>query len=655
MFNFLKLLNEMNGELPTTGTNIPSTVPVYNGTNGTTPTSPVNAKVSGSTDPSFNNSRATLANGEVTAASVTDYVNQAAEINDGVECVGFAVELDDGKLVKVYVNQTDAEGFEAALSDALGQGDELEDLLVNMADTFDIVDVVWPTPEASSADTTSTADASQTPADTATTEQTPADASTSADAVISQPETVAPESTSAAPTSDEAGSSEDTTGEDAGEKTQKTETGDSSGDGGSLSDAEAEFNSLYGDDTGSSGETDNTDKKASTEETSSTDTSIENSVSDETRSADDTASEPEQTDTGSDNTGETASTEGGESGESDTEGKKSKSKDDDDISVVIHPKKAAVAEGVEDETTPVEDETTPVEDETTPVDTTPAKESKWFKSIGLRGYDEFAMMISGITAKKLLAILGFGGVRAAMLSQFDGLVENLIVTGKKINSNPTAKKFFDTVWAELMVGAHHKSPDAENVQLAQEFLENIGVEADEKTAGGRKIKELAQFLAGVMKNSDAKIAIQGLNSVLTGDTQSDSLQQEPQKTPDNTNQEPDDDTHLDNFSDDDDDDDHLEEGKTIGKHQQFKRTHASFDAEMKSQHSQYRKWMSRDQQVELLNWYLSGSDVHVFDWHPANGSITPHLGKLQIFAQGDLSTGEQEIICLEKPAYVISH
>jgi hypothetical protein len=82
--------------------------------------------------------------GQVTGSNVNDYLERAQDLNDEVESVGFAVETDDGDIIKIYVNATEADKFEEALSKLLGLEGDTEEAINQLAQEFDIVDVVWP-------------------------------------------------------------------------------------------------------------------------------------------------------------------------------------------------------------------------------------------------------------------------------------------------------------------------------------------------------------------------------------------------------------------------------------------------------------------------------------------------------------------------------
>lgn len=63
---------------------------------------------------------------------------------DEVDTVTFGLETDDDKIVKVYVNAEQANDFEKALSDKLGECDDIEEALNELVKDFDIIDVEWP-------------------------------------------------------------------------------------------------------------------------------------------------------------------------------------------------------------------------------------------------------------------------------------------------------------------------------------------------------------------------------------------------------------------------------------------------------------------------------------------------------------------------------
>lgn len=105
----------------------------------------VDDKASAQNDIEFKSLRNNVTMGDdVTDLDVTKYLNKAHELNDEVDTITFGMELDDGSIVKVYVNANQADGFEAALSQMLGEYDDVEDVIDQLASTFDIVDVEWP-------------------------------------------------------------------------------------------------------------------------------------------------------------------------------------------------------------------------------------------------------------------------------------------------------------------------------------------------------------------------------------------------------------------------------------------------------------------------------------------------------------------------------
>lgn len=75
---------------------------------------------------------------------IMQHINRAEEDEDAVETITFGLETDNDEIVKVYVAVSDADAFEKELAKLLGTEDTIEDALNELADKFDIVDVVWP-------------------------------------------------------------------------------------------------------------------------------------------------------------------------------------------------------------------------------------------------------------------------------------------------------------------------------------------------------------------------------------------------------------------------------------------------------------------------------------------------------------------------------
>ena len=76
-------------------------------------------------------------------ADVMDRLNHAASL-DEVDTVSFGLETDDGKIVKVYVAEKDAEKFEKIMSQALGKVDDIEEAINLASKEVEIIDVEWP-------------------------------------------------------------------------------------------------------------------------------------------------------------------------------------------------------------------------------------------------------------------------------------------------------------------------------------------------------------------------------------------------------------------------------------------------------------------------------------------------------------------------------
>ena len=78
-----------------------------------------------------------------TELEVIGQLNKSVKL-DEVDTVTFGLETDDGKIVKVYVKAEQAEDFEKALGEKLGEVDDIETALNQLAKDFEIVDVEWP-------------------------------------------------------------------------------------------------------------------------------------------------------------------------------------------------------------------------------------------------------------------------------------------------------------------------------------------------------------------------------------------------------------------------------------------------------------------------------------------------------------------------------
>lgn len=80
---------------------------------------------------------------KIDAGDVRDTLTAAAEDElDDSQC--FGLEMEDGKVVKVYVKPENAEAFETALAAKLGEEDDVEDALEALGKEFEIVKIVWP-------------------------------------------------------------------------------------------------------------------------------------------------------------------------------------------------------------------------------------------------------------------------------------------------------------------------------------------------------------------------------------------------------------------------------------------------------------------------------------------------------------------------------
>lgn len=99
----------------------------------------------GTKDVQFSLMRNTInSDGKINGANVNDYLEKAKDLNDEVDSVLYGLETDDGEVVKVYVNATQADAFEAEMKKMLGMEDDIEQVVNDLATRFDIIDVVWP-------------------------------------------------------------------------------------------------------------------------------------------------------------------------------------------------------------------------------------------------------------------------------------------------------------------------------------------------------------------------------------------------------------------------------------------------------------------------------------------------------------------------------
>lgn len=60
------------------------------------------------------------------------------------DCVTYGIEDENGKVIKVYIEQDQAEAFEEALAKCLSDELDVADTLNNLVKEFNIVDVIWP-------------------------------------------------------------------------------------------------------------------------------------------------------------------------------------------------------------------------------------------------------------------------------------------------------------------------------------------------------------------------------------------------------------------------------------------------------------------------------------------------------------------------------
>jgi hypothetical protein len=80
----------------------------------------------------------------ITGSKVNNFLEKAHELNDEIDSVPYAVQTDNGEIIKIYVNAIEADDFEKALGEMLGIDNDVETAINTLAQKFDIIDVVWP-------------------------------------------------------------------------------------------------------------------------------------------------------------------------------------------------------------------------------------------------------------------------------------------------------------------------------------------------------------------------------------------------------------------------------------------------------------------------------------------------------------------------------
>lgn len=468
MFNFLKSLTEQE--------TFTQNVPVYNGTNGTvspTGTGTMAAGLDQNSDVAFKNARIDINNNkDITASDVTGYLDAAKEINDGVECVGFAVELDDGQLVKMYVNKDDAQKFEDDLAAALGAEEEFEDAILRFADVYDIVDVIWP-------DNTygTQSDVVGDPVVVATTigdqqpptddkpDTPPADPSDlqskiSQDADATEP---APTDSSTEPDS-EASPADPDSAVDA-------EKSPADGEATDLDSAMDAFNKSFDDEQAA-------DDNVPADGAEPTDAGEEKPRSHHKKEESD---EDEELDAEKDADGE-------DKPRSHHKKVDNKDEEDDDVSVVIHPKKKSVTESKEEPEI--------------------GSSASMFQVMGLDS--QFSIMgakIETLIGKRILAILGFIGIPGSMLVNLTNLEDSINEHSQTISSNANTRANFNKIFHRIIeTPRSEKFTDAEYKVQFTKFLNVLGIDLTAVESTRQAISAVLFGAYCISSNSEAKVA-----------------------------------------------------------------------------------------------------------------------------------------------------
>ena len=441
MFETLKTLLEFEEY-------VPPSISVNNGTNSS------NNILQPSSQNIFGNERAATGmggTGELTAAAVGNYLDKAAQINDGVECVGFAIELDDGDLVKVYVDKNHAVDFENAISTAMGGDASFEDILLQVANDYDVVDVVWPNnqygtnPESGPQPADDAANTAVTPPDVpaetpSPTELAPADAE--GDAQDDDPTELKgsiSQKTTPTPKLDAEPSSDPVDIDEPSEPTTDVGT-----------DVDGEKSSMTGDAEGSK---DGSTDPVSTEQSDSVD------------GEQPTEAETEQS------SSEQASTDGEEGSGDDS--KESKPSSDDGISVTIHRKKKSTTS---DSGEPPAEAPFKESLEEAPTTNAQKRPSDMFKALNLSSHFSAAgSQAQNLIGKRILVIIGYIGIPGDALTKVPNFMDSINAAAVSINNNAGAKTAFNQVYNIITsTPKQDKTADAQYRGEFKAFLQSIG-------------------------------------------------------------------------------------------------------------------------------------------------------------------------------------
>ena len=585
----------------------------------------------------------------VDAAEVQDYLEKAKDINDEVDCVGFAVELDDSRLVKLYVNEKDAPAFEEELSTNLGVDKEFDELLVDLSKKYDVVDVIWP-------DQQDSMNQQSTSPDATTQDNAPSsDFSDQLPAVADVSQTAQP-GQMPAPIGQEQAAVQTPVEQD---KPQHQKDMD-------------EFDELFG--------------TASPEESSEVEpeggiTPAEGDVAPEAEHKRSHHKKPEGETEESDmppTEGEAeeppvegehkrshhkkpeGETEESVEGETPVEGETEDSaptetveKADDDISVTIkHPKKKKkqVQESISSEGGKM-------------------KDSSIFKSLGLdQTYQLVGATLPHPIQDKILALLGILKVPGNSLTKYTTLSDEITEASKLVIANGKLRSLFNKFFTALVSASADDASgyDVEYRTKLKNVLGKLGVQIDEFGATV-SINALVLGATMISNNTDVKLLFNQIEPILMQEppiTDSDTpinenigvLNRHKELSHDND----DDGMTFGSFVAGDEDEDEGIPDNDTDDYDYPPRDHESFEQSMKDQDSSYREWLPRENQVELLNHYLSGVDIHCSTWKPHDGqSLEDHLAYIkkehipaahQEFGYGEFDDGSYEIIFIHPHA-----
>jgi hypothetical protein len=286
--------------------------------------------------------------------------------------------------------------------------------------------------------------------------------------------------------------------------------------------------------------------------------------------------------------------------------------EDDDVSVIIHPKKKKVTESVED-------------------DKALTATASLFQVMGLDSqYSIVGAKMESLTAKRILAILGFIGIPGSMLVKIENLEESVNEHGQTISANALTRTNFTKIFHSIIeTQKSEKFTDVEYRTEFTKFLSLLGIDLSAIKSSRQAVSAVLFGAYCISSNPEAKVAFHAFMDNF----------EETTETTETTETKP-----VNESKDHDEDD---EDGY---------RTYDKFAHLMRTSGSTYRDWMPVKDQRELANWYCGGGNVHVII-SPEDEDPNSHVpAGYSIYATSKADEhGLVEVICLEKPSQVIRY